>query len=321
MQRRTGIERISVQVRWQDPHMSPRKWVKASGLVVFSFLLSYVVAKPLLQSYWVTHPRRLVSDLATQETGKPVERVTFQAVDGVELVGWFVPGEGNGATVIVSHGSGANGPSAYSGVAFLTQAGYNVFVFDHRAHGQSGGKATTLGPLEVRDMRGAVAYLATRADVDPERIGAMGCSMGSGVSIAAAASEPSIRAVVAESVYADMGELWDRFGYVGLRATSLHWSWGMPLRWATWLWTGQVVARFKPEVLINSISPRPVLIVHGENDNAACTVSDARRLYRAARPPKELWIVPGGGHCDAYRVQPQAYEERITRFFDRALGP
>ena len=219
----------------------------------------------------------------------------------------------------VSHGSGANGPGTYPRVAFLSRAGYNVFVFDHRAHGQSGGKATTLGPQEVRDLLGAVEYLVTRPDVDARHIGAIGCSMGSGVVIGSAAADQRIRAVVAESVYADMGELWRRFGYVGLRGTPVHWSWGRPMRWATWLWTGESIAAFRPEGQIGRIGPRPVLITHGEHDNAACTVADAHRLYQAAGEPKELWIAPSAGHCNAHSVLQQEYEERITSFFNQAL--
>jgi fermentation-respiration switch protein FrsA (DUF1100 family) len=178
---------------------------------------------------------------------------------------------------------------------------------------------TTLGPLEVEDLRGAVAYLRSRPDTDPERIGAIGCSMGSVVVIGAAAKDPTIKAVVAESVYADMGELLDRFGYVGVRKTSIHWSSGWVRRWAMRFWTGYPVARFKPEALIGDISPRPVLIIHGEHDNGATTVADARRLYQAAREPKELWIVSGAGHCSAHALFPEAYETRVLGFFDRAL--
>jgi fermentation-respiration switch protein FrsA (DUF1100 family) len=284
-------------------------------------VLFYVVGKPILQSYRLAHPHRWVVELSAQEIGRPVERVTFQASDGLELVGWLVPGDGDGATIVVSHGSHVNGPVTYPGVAFLNDAGYNVLVLDHRGHGQSGGKATTLGAYEVRDLVGAVAYLRSRPDVDAERIGAIGCSMGSGIVIGAAAEEPAIRAAVAEAVYADMGELWKRFGYVGIRNTSIHWSWGPLMRWATWLWTRHDVAQYKPEALIGDISPRPVLIIHGEQDNGACTVADAHRLYQAAREPKELWIVPGAGHCSAHALAPQAYEERVVQFFDRTLRP
>jgi fermentation-respiration switch protein FrsA (DUF1100 family) len=301
--------------------MSAAKWVKALVVVALTFLAVYLVANPIFRSYALTHPSRWAVELTEEATGVPVERVFFQATDGVSLVGWFVPGSGDGATVAVSHGLGSNGPIAYAGYAFLQRAGYHLFVFDHRAHGQSGGRVSTMGALEVRDMVGAVRYLQGRPEVDPARVGAIGCSMGSVVVIGAAAEERALRAVVAEAVYADLAEVWDRMGRVSVRGTSLSWSWGTPMRWAARLWTREPVGAFRPEAMIARVAPRSVLIVHGERDNAACTVADARRLHDAAGEPKSLWIVPGAGHCAARASQPEVYEARILAFFEDALAP
>lgn len=309
-------------LRWRDPEMSPRKWLKAIALILPAFVLFFLVGERILRSYVLAHPHTPAVELEEAQVGGPVERVRFESTDGVELIGWFVPAAhpaNGGATVVASHGSHGTGPYHYPGIAFLHDAGYNLFVFDHRAHGQSGGTSTTLGPLEVRDLRGAVAYLASRPDVDPARIGAIGCSMGSAISIVAAAEDNGIRAVVAESVYADMGELWARFGYVGVRGKPIHWSWGWLMRAMTRLWTGYPVRTFKPVAVIGAIAPRPLLLIHGEHDNAACTVADAERLYEAAGEPKELWIVPGAGHCNAHALLPGKYETRVRGFFDGAL--
>lgn len=307
-----------MRIRWRDPQMSRAKWLKAAALMVGTFVVVFAVGSPILDAYLLVHPYRLRSELTTEHVGRPVERVTFTASDGLPLVGWFVPGAGDGATIVVSHGLGGSGPVTYDRYRFLSAAGYHVMVLDHRAHGQSGGRASTLGYLEARDVVGAVAYLRTRPDVDPERIGATGCSMGSVVVIGAAAQEPAIRAVAPEAVFADGRELWDRFGYVAVRGTPLHWSWGAPMRALAWLWTGERPAAFQPEALIGQISPRPVLIIQGENDNGACTVADAQRLYAAAGEPKALWIVPGGTHC-YHPDQTAEYERRMLAFFDQHL--
>ena len=302
--------------------MSPLKWLKAVALIALPFLLFFVLGEPILRSYLLAHPRAIAVELDPTAVGGPVERVTFTATDGVELVGWFVPAGDKGsarATIVASHGSHGTGPYHYPGVAFLHDAGYNLFVFDHRAHGQSGGNATTLGPLEVRDLRGAVDYVTSRPDVAPDRIGAIGCSMGSAICIAAAAEDARIRAVVAESVYADMDELWTRFGYVGIRGTPIHWSSGGLMRAATRLWTGYPVQSFKPVEVVGQIAPRPLLLIHGEHDNGATTVADAERLYQAAGEPKELWLVVGAGHCNAHALLPEEYEERVRAFFEKAL--
>lgn len=310
-----------MRVRWRDPEMSARKWAKALAVVALTGLAVYLVANPVLQSYMLTHPMRFALDLTEETTGAAVERVSFQATDGVALVGWFVHGAGDGPTIVVSHGLGANGPLSYAGYAFLHRAGYHLLLFDHRAHGQSEGRASTLGAHEVRDMVGAVRYVRDRPEVDPTRIGAIGCSMGAAVVIGAAAEEPTLRAVVAEAVYADLAEVWERFGRVSVRGTALSWSWGTPMRWAARLWVEGGVGGYRPEAVIHRISPRAVLIVHGAQDNAACTVADAQRLYNAAGEPKSLWIVPGAGHCAAHAAQPEAYEARILAFYSEALAP
>jgi fermentation-respiration switch protein FrsA (DUF1100 family) len=70
---------------------------------------------------------------------------------------------------------------------------------------------------------------------------------------------------------------------------------------------------------IAAVSPRPLLLISGTRD----TVVPAwmvRRLYDAAREPKELWIVPDAGHGGYARLAGVGYAERITTFFDRALG-
>jgi alpha-beta hydrolase superfamily lysophospholipase len=305
--------------------MSPKKWLKALLVVAPAFILLTVAGMQLVRTHVLVHPPDWTVELDAAKAGCPVERVRFTSTDGIPLVGWFVPGaggapaSGSGATIVASHGSHATGPGYYFSVAFLRDAGYNVFVFDHRAHGQSGGKTTTLGPLEVRDMRGAVAYLAARPDVDPRRIGAMGCSMGSAVSIGAAAEDTGIRAVVADSVFANAREVWERWGQVRVRGTRLRWSWGWLMRAGAWVMTGYPVGTFSPEELIGEISPRPVLLIHGEYDNGACTVADAKRLYQAAGEPKELWLVPKAWHCHAHTLLAEVYEERVRSFFDEAL--
>jgi len=62
----------------------------------------------------------------------------------------------------------------------LHDAGFHVLLFDLRGHGESGRSRhlLTFGPIEARDFVGAVNYLRSRADVDGQRIGALGISMG-----------------------------------------------------------------------------------------------------------------------------------------------
>jgi pimeloyl-ACP methyl ester carboxylesterase len=58
-----------------------------------------------------------------------------------------------------------------------------------------------------------------------------------------------------------------------------------------------------PDAAAALISPVPLLIVHGDQD-LYFPVDHARRLYEAAREPKELWIEPGFGHAESGAAGP-----------------
>jgi len=47
--------------------------------------------------------------------------------------------------------------------------------------------------------------------------------------------------------------------------------------------------------------------------------SETERLYAAARNPKELWIVPGGGHFNMHSYAGKEYEHHITAFLSQHL--
>lgn len=128
------------------------------------------------------------------DAGLRYEEVDFPATDGVDLRGWFVPADGSRApTVIWVHGWLWNRLGNVAGrvpfkdrdVDFLPatkalhDAGFNVLMFDLSNHGQSGSRQPlTHGPWEARDFVGAVRYARSRADVDADRIGAIGMSAG-----------------------------------------------------------------------------------------------------------------------------------------------
>ena len=86
--------------------------------------------------------------------------------------------------------------------ADLHSRGYSVLFLDLRAHGTSEGDLSTLGVKEVRDIRAAVAFLQTQPEVDPDRIGIYGGSLGGSVALLSAGALPGLRAVVADSTFA-----------------------------------------------------------------------------------------------------------------------
>lgn len=73
---------------------------------------------------------------------------------------------------------------------------------------------------------------------------------------------------------------------------------------------------FYPFNDIETISPRPVLFIAGENAHSREFSEEA---YRLAAEPKELFIVPGAGHVDLYDRVNLIPFDRLTSFFGKHL--
>jgi len=126
------------------------------------------------------------------------EPVAFQSA-AVTLAGvlYLPPGAGPHPAIVCAHGSGAatreNGPFA----PFLAQAGFAVLSFDKRGTGASSGdwQAASFDDL-ADDLLAGVAYLRSRADVDPTRLGIWAISQGGWVASLAAARSPDVRFLI-----------------------------------------------------------------------------------------------------------------------------
>ena len=125
--------------------------------------------------------------------GAGYEQVSLTTSDGLELAGWYVPSR-NGAAVIAF--PGRNGPQAHT--RMLARHGYGVLLFDRRGQGESEGDPHGFGWEGEKDIKAAIEFLQRRPDVDPERIGGLGLSVGGELMLQAAAETDALKAVVSE---------------------------------------------------------------------------------------------------------------------------
>lgn len=249
------------------------------------------------------------------ELGVPHEPIMFQSADGLGLTGWWLPHSATAPVIICCHGhSGSKADNLGIGTN-LWRAGYNILLFDFRGRGDSDAWPHTLISREVDDLLAAVAYAKQRAPEAP--IGVVGYSMGAAVAILAAAREPAIAALVADSSFTAGSDVVAH----GVRSTLR-----IPPRPLV-LAADEVVARrhgyrfshARPIDAIGKIAPRPVMIIHGEDDKITPS-SHAHALYAAAGEPRRLWVAPGLDHCGAYFADRPGYCKRVIDFFDQYLG-
>jgi dipeptidyl aminopeptidase/acylaminoacyl peptidase len=156
-----------------------RRYLRRAAIVVGVVVMIPYVLLPTAIAYVVTHTAR--AEIPSPKLGAPHEEVTFTTSDGLRLQGWFVPSR-NGATVIAF--PGRSGPQKHA--RMLARHGYGVLIFDRRGEGASEGDPNAFGWHGERDLHAAAAFLRSRADVDPGRIGGLGLTVGGEMLIRAA---------------------------------------------------------------------------------------------------------------------------------------
>jgi uncharacterized protein len=251
------------------------------------------------------------------DLGLTYERVTLSAPDGVRLAAWYVPCRGARAGIVVCHGYRACRQYTQWLLPLLHHAGFAVMTFDFRGMGESGGSTCSFGSLEKEDVRAAVHDLRQRAGLGLGKVGVWGHSLGGAAAILAAADDRDIGAVVTDSAFARLDQM-VRQRFSGLGAP------GVPLADCTRWWAermcGFSAGTVAPASVVARISPRPLMIIHGEADSYTPS-SHAKTLYAAAAGPKQLWIVPGASHTSCHSKDPGEYERRVSAFFGQALLP
>jgi pimeloyl-ACP methyl ester carboxylesterase len=271
------------------------------------------LAVGLVVSLYVTSRRPRSAFHTPAEYGLEFEEVTFKATDGLQLQGCWIPATGSERAVIILHGHGGSLDWDLHRAPALHQAGFNVFLFDFRAHGRSQGRLATFGYLERYDVQGAVEFLKSRAIM---KIGLLGFSYGAITSMLTAPICPEVRAVVV-----DGGPTRLRVA-LAARLVELHlppWL-ASPLAWLAIAITsarlGANLFHYEPVRWVGKIAPRPIFFIHGELDQY---VPDFNELFAAANDSKETWRLVGVGHTKASEVYPEEFRRRVIEFFDRNL--
>ena len=280
----------------------------ALAIVLAGFLvIGWIGSERAIHPRAVSYSHRLADyrDLRPQEVG-------IASRTHITISGRFFSGPRR-ATLILSHGYGESQDQMLPYVEFLHKGGYNVLTYDMRSRGRSGGEAVTLGALEQLDLVSVVDYLTTRSDVDPDKIGALGLSLGASTTLLAAAQDLRIKAIVDDSGFSDatnvVASSFEHF--IGLSPFLF-----APITIAISEWrTGTNIKTIRPAGVVGRISPRAVFIIHCLGDHIV-PPENSRRMFAAALEPKQVWWIQTGGHVDGHNVVREEYERRVTSFFD-----
>lgn len=281
-------------------------------LATWSIIATVLLGITAIGICWfiVNPPRHPVAETPAS-VGLRYDDITFPSrIDNIELKGWFIPHANSAKTVIIAHGYRNNRAQddvpALSLGKELVDAGYNVLMFDFRNCGASPGEMTSFGQYEVRDLLGAVDYIRKTPGI-AEHIILLGFSMGASTAILAASQEPAVDAVIADSPFADLkGHLSDKskpLDFLMLPLFSMV--------------TGLDPEQVSPVKAVPALSPRPLLLIHGEADRDI-PVKNSKTVYEAAGDNAVLWVVPGADHLKSHARTGKDYVDKVIEFLNNA---
>ncbi len=283
------------------------------AVVVFSLVTLLVVSGFFLS--------RALNPLQAGETINPTrflqnaQSLEFQATDGTTHAGWFFPGLRGAPLLILLHGYKSSRSEVLTLATSLQQHRYNVFTFNFAGHGESPIGYTTLGGKELQELRGALTLLQARTDIDTNRIGLWGHSLGAYVALQVAPEVPGVKAVIVDSVYPSPSDLLRRelehmgadtfpgvagAGVLEFRVLSVFY--GTP---------GDVAPS------LNATAGLPKLFITGEDAPRLAALT--RQLYNQGPGPKELVALPRSTMAAMVEEERRNYENVVVTFFSRTL--
>jgi len=242
-----------------------------------------------------------------KDAGYISEAITFESKDGTPLTGLFFPATSAlpKGTIVHFHGNGQNMTSHYQYIAWIAAHGYNVFTFDYRGYGASGGRAGSMQGA-VLDSIAALQTAFELPGVEIDKIIVYGQSLGTAMALAAISEsgfEP-LAVILEGSFYSYKSE-----------ARSF-----LAKRWVTWpfLWLPSIAitGQFAPKDTIQKVKA-PKLFLHSVKDSIV-PYSQGKKLYNAAPEPKQFWDVPAG-HIEAFSFYGNYFSPRVLTYLDKII--
>lgn len=238
---------------------------------------------------------------------------TFYSVHNQKVTGLLsLPKTGKAPypVIILLHGMGDRKSVDYvtSGNEYLTKAGYAVLRIDTHNHGDrkvdnydfsltDGLKYWTRNTISqtVFDLHRAVDFLETRADIDSERIGYYGISLGGIIGTIFCGLDERVKAPV---IVIAGGSLNLLYGKDALKQEVLDY-----------------MSIIDPINFVEKIAPRPLLMINAENDEVIPPLT-SKLLYQKAKEPKNIIWYP-----TTHKRVPleQVYQDGIN-WFDEYLN-
>src|SRR5215510_15669203 len=297
-------------------HRSLLRWLyRLMILAAILIALVLFLVLPVAGSFLITNshfhfPER--GPTTPGAVGISVLPAEFVSPDGIPLRGWWSPGDPSMPVIIFVHGLNRSRLELLERRADANRRGYGVLLFDLRNHGESSKAYTTIGIFESRDVCAASQWARMRAGLRPQIL--WGISMGASSAILASKQCPDFAAIVANS------------SFLSFRETVAH-HLSLLFRLPAFPIANLIVSvtalrmGFNPdegdvEAVVRELNV-PIMFIAGTQDRRMPPTLAQQMFAASPNPSKELLIVPGAGHGEAFAADRQTYLNSVYRFFER----
>ncbi|MBM7661398.1 dipeptidyl aminopeptidase/acylaminoacyl peptidase [Bacillus mesophilus] len=298
------------------------KQLLLNTVLLLLFFIIAITGASVYVGYKVMSPIKLAIINLPTAYELEYEDVTFSnRYDDVQLKGWWIPSSRKDyitqKAVIFSHSYGDNRErmpiETLKLAKRLSMEGFHVFMYDFRNSGESGGLRTTIGMKEKTDLLSAIHYVKHEKDI--HEIGLLGWSMGASTSIIVGSESDDIKAVIADSPFADL-ETYTKQSFT-------YWT-GLPSQVGEYMvniaenvFIDLNLSGIKPYVAARLYENKGLMLIHSTKDGAI-SYKQSELIFSNA-PNAEIWITKKGGHIRNYKHQKEKYEERVIEFLNKYL--
>ncbi|MBM7604516.1 fermentation-respiration switch protein FrsA (DUF1100 family) [Metabacillus crassostreae] len=212
--------------------------------------------------------------------------------------------------MIICHGVTVNRLNSVKYMNLFLQKGWNVVIYDHRRHGESGGKTTSYGHYEKFDLQSVVHWLKTEVD-DSILLGIHGESMGAVTTLLYAGMvEDGADFYIADCPFSELeAQLLFRLK-VEFKIPSVF---IMPI--------AKPFVKLRDRYTIQEVSPlnavqnitNPVLFIHSKDDDYI-PAEMSKQLYQQKKGAKKLFIAENGSHAMSYTTNREEYSNVVDEF-------
>lgn len=259
--------------------------------------VNYLLAAPRKESY-----------LNPQYFGLSYETISF-FIDDAKVSAWFVPGKEK-TTIIFVPGWGSSKTDflwekdGFCPIKELHRQGFSLCFFDPRGLGESDGELFAFGYKEDEDIKVLIDFLLAQGW--SEKFILFGFSAGANAAIRVALEKEEVVATIADGVFVSI------FNTKIYSKPLLYFFYALSCLKLGPGWAEKIDLSKR-----NLESLRNIFLIAGEKDMVT-PAEEAMFIFEKATDIKELWIV-NCDHCEAFKIFPQEYFQRIIGFLNRVL--